>query len=242
MAVVSIMTTPVLLEYISLLKNIRGVLMVARKPKDAAIKWLKRYIRWRPIGAVEGVVSLLRKHGFGSKLLKELVSPFESIDKFVGIIEEQNIDRLTAETIVASSIYIAPIVILDDEAARELQNRGLITHEIKTSKSLSERDIKLHMRIAEYSMKDYHFEVIEKTGELIVSGDIKGLISYRREICEKDAKRYWRICQKKGETIIMYIDVLKVLEDNIEEIKSLLNENPNTLFALGIPVAIKIPF
>lgn len=227
-------------KYVSLLKTIRGVILSKQILNEQIKKWIRRSIRWRPVGASINMIETLKKSGFSSKLIKNIVFPFDSHREIAAIIAE-NVDLTIAETIVLSSLYIVPILILDNETLRDLQKKNIVIYEIHTDKKLSDKDIKLHMRIAEYSMKDYHFDVIESAEKAIISGEIDSELKRRKKLCMKDAKRYWRIRKESGDTIIVYLDPLRLLLDKIHVVRSLVEKDKKIKMCFGLPVGLAIP-
>ncbi len=227
-------------RYVALLKTIRGILITTSKPKDKVFGWLRRSIRWRPIGASRNIILLLKRYGFGSKLIKEVVYPFQEFGEISSILADGGLDRNIADAIVLSSAYIVPLVILDIKTLDHLRRANIVAYEIRTQKKLKDKDIKLHMRIAEYSVKDYYFDVIAKTAEAIASGEIEAILKKRAKTCTKDSKRYWRIKQDRGRTIIIYIDHLRLLRDKTERLKDILHRDKKIMMTLGIPVGLII--
>ncbi|MEX0568279.1 MAG: hypothetical protein Q6363_003850, partial [Candidatus Njordarchaeota archaeon] len=65
-------------KYVSLLKTIRGVILSKQILNEQIKKWIRRSIRWRPVGASINMIETLKKSGFSSKLIKNIVFPFDS--------------------------------------------------------------------------------------------------------------------------------------------------------------------
>lgn len=227
-------------KYVALLKTIRGVLLSKHAFDEQIKKWLRRSIRWRPVGINNCMLKVLKKSGFSSKLIKKLAFPFSCHKEVANIIAE-SIDACIAEIVIRSSIYIVPILILNREDLKALRKSNLITYEICTDKKISDKQIKLHMRIAEYSMKDYNFDIIKNAEEAIISGDLRLELERRKKLCVKDSRRYWRIKRESGDTVIVYIDPLRALKDKTSTLGSLVKKDEKTKMCFGIPVGLVIP-
>jgi len=232
---------PDFVKYVSLLKTIRGILLTGSCPSEKIVSWLRRSIRWRPIGAGSTCLEILRRCGVRSKLILEATYPFAECGELVDLLAEVGVDKNLSEAIVLASIYIVPIVLLDVDTINCFRELDMIVHEIRTQKRLSDREIKLHMRIAEYSVKDYHFDMISRAEDAILRGGLTEEVKRRTTVCKRDAKRYWRIREDRGRSIIFYIDPLRPLQGKENAILSLVRKNRGIILALGMPVAVAVP-
>ncbi len=226
------------IQYISLLKVIRGIISVQNKPTDNVFRWLRRSIRWRPVGCCSQMIKQLKKYGFSSKLIKPVVLPFESMKSLVKLLAKAGLEPSLALSVVLSSSYIVPMIILDDQVLGNLRDANLVSYDVLSNKKLGDRDIKTHLRIAEYSTKDYHFEVIQRAERAIENNQLEDEIKWRRKLCQKDAKRYWRIKQNRGKVMIVYIDILRGLSEFHGELLDIIKSHREVILGLGIPVGI----
>jgi len=227
--------------YISLIKTIRGVLSLISKPKDYVLKWLRRSIRWRPIGAGLSTIRLLKQYGFSSKTIKPQPFPCSELKEITNLISAHGLDKVIAEAIVLASTYIVPVIILDEAVLDKLRKTNSVTYEILSQKELKDKDIKLHMRISEYSIKDYHIDVISRIERAIEENKLEEELKWREKLCIKDSKRYWRIKQNRGKTLIVYIDILRALKDEYASLSKITGKSRYSLLGLGIPIGLIIP-
>jgi len=228
------------IRFVATLKTVRGVIITKTRPSEDVLKWLRRSIRWRPIGCSAGMIATLKKYGFSSKLIQEIAYPFETFAGVSEMLEEEGLSREVAEALVLSSAYIVPIILLDDDTFRELEKKQFVVCKVKTQKKMRDKDIKLHMRIAEYSVKDYHFEVIERAEKAVLSGELSKELKWRKKLCVKDSKRYWRIKQDRGETVLAYVDPLKLLKNRVDNLADLVKKDRRVILTLGIPVCLVV--
>ena len=227
--------------FVSMLKLIRGVLCLIEKPQENVIKWLRRSIRWRPIGAGFKTIRLLKHYGFTSKMIKPLPYPCSELKEAANLVSMHGLEEIVAEAIILASTYIVPVIILDNVVLDKLRKTNTVAYEVLSQKELKDKDIKLHMRIAEYSVKDYHIEVISRIEKAIEENKLQEEVKWREKLCIKDSKRYWRIKQNKGKTLIVYIDILRVLKDEYVSLLKIIRKSKYSLLGLGIPVGLIIP-
>ncbi|MCR8432685.1 MAG: hypothetical protein NDP24_00350 [Crenarchaeota archaeon] len=230
-----------IIEYVHLLKLIRGVLLASsginREEKD----WLRRAIRWRPVGAGSETGKILKRSGFSSKKVLSLVYAFQSHKKLGSLLEECGISKEISEALILSSTYIAPLIILDQESLSNLSRRGLIISDVKSDTRIKDKTIKLHLRIAEYSMKDEFLSLIHRARSAIIKNQIDDELVYRRNFCEKDVRRYWRINRSRGKPIVIYVDPLRALSTKADELREIISTSEEAVLGLGICVGICLP-
>lgn len=230
------MTQVDFVKYVAILRNVRACLLATDDfpPSEQAVSWLKRHIRWRPVGAP---LSVLGKLGDLGKRLLALVFPTNALEEFCELLSSA-LPRPIAESLTLASCYVVPILILNRGLVKTLREKNLILHAVMTSKSDAEVDLKLHMRIAEYSIKDAHFELIERARKRILAGELPELLRERKEFCQRDAKRYWRVSEERGREFLLYLDPLLALRGRVEDLKNLLEKDRSVTLALGIVPAL----
>lgn len=230
-----------IIDYIFLLKLIRGVLVARKKPDENIINWLKKSFRWRPIGFGKQTQQFLKGTGLRGNLYKKLILPLES-NIFIRLIHER-LDASLAEGITLSLYYIVPLIVLDNDAASTLARSQLAVLDITSTKKMNTKFIKLHMRIAEYSMKDLYRQMIMDTLEYLPKArDLKDVLDKRRKLILRDSKRFWRINQGKGRAIISYLDPMLALgEKDLAKLQEDIKSNPLSALSLGHIVAIYLP-
>lgn len=231
--------------YVSILRNIRGLLYLPPRKWDSdVVSWLKGKYRYRMLGITPALLSefsdkmdLLSKPPF-----KKLVYPSEVLRSFVERVSE-SIPRGIAESVVLASCYVTPIV-TSNEGLEKLSL--LSVHRVLSEKALPESEIIRHLRIAGYTILDFHERVCWEAYNGIVKGcegetDFKTVVSQllkeRAGLAEKDSKRYWRFKSEKGSPILVYLDILKCLEDI--DICDLVSDESLAL-AFGIVPAIRV--
>jgi len=207
--------------YVSILRNIRGLLYLpSRKWDSDVVSWLKRKYRYRMLGVTPTLLSefsdrsdLLSKPPF-----KKLVYPSDVLRSFVERVSE-SVPRGIAESVVLASCYVTPIV----TSSEGLEKLSLLSvYRVLSEKALPENEIIRHLRIAGYTILDFHERVCWEAYNGIVKGcegetDFKTvvgqLLKERAGLAERDSGRYWRFKSEKGSPILIYLDILKCLED-----------------------------
>ncbi|MEM2299992.1 MAG: hypothetical protein QXI28_02160 [Candidatus Hadarchaeales archaeon] len=194
-----------LTKYAATVKNLRGVLLFFEQ-EDAAssIEWLMKHFRYRNLGIPPS---------FGEKIeikkpFVELIYPSGELKKLVELLTNMRIERNAAEAVVLASAYISPIFALDEKSVRFL--RPLEAGSVRTSKKLTNRDMKLHLRIADYTVLDFYSWSVENAERFWTCHEVEKLLNERKKKIEKDAKRYWRI-SGEGKKFLMYLDSLQFI-------------------------------
>ena len=217
--------------YAALVKNLRGVVVFSDFSKDvkARVDWLRKRFRYRDLGVSPSLYkrysSVLEDYMSGRpfQLLYDPTPKYEGLVKVFG--EVTGLDRVVAESFVMSSLYISPLILIDDKLVEEITGLGVKT--IYTDKKLGVNDWKLHLRIADYTVLDMYRDMVLNALEVIDAlikgerGKAEELIKARKETVKKDVKRYWRIKSDKGKPFLTYIDLLEILVENIKSIKDI---------------------
>jgi len=189
-------------NYAAIVKNLRGVIHWKEKEKSGErLKWLLSRFRYRNLG----VTPLMKGKIPERKNLVVLSYPNECIrmakDVFSDVLNE-----MISEVLCLSSVYISPVITNSPEDFEDLK-----LSEVKTSKELTDKDWKLHMRIADYTVLDFYTWAVRQAFTRIKEGkDIGFILKERREKIEKDKKRYWRIIDEEGKPFLFYIDMLDI--------------------------------
>jgi hypothetical protein len=168
--------------HLYLVKNLRGVIYSSdRVNPEVEVEWLKRRFRYRELGVSENLK-------FKWKWKRLVTLP--EID-----------ENPTLDSLLQASRFICPLLILKEESL--LDFKGAVIAQLKTMEKLSDRDLKFNLRLVNYSITDFYLKSIE----LADLHDLDG----RRELAEKDLKRFWRLkASGDGRTIIAYIDPLLI--------------------------------
>jgi len=218
-----------LIEYISLLKNVRGILLfpVEEGPDPDKIKWLIKAHRYRDIGIPPSLYTFeeLKKRPF-----VRLIYPLSGIEDLIGQLAGE-LPAYILEGIVMSSCYAAPLFILN-QAIFELLKPLTIWNLV--GDKLDSRELLRHIRIASYALIDFYRGAKEAEVILRDSGDSEEDLRKRIErLCEKrkreasadGKKRFWRIISKETPslrplTLMAYFDLLPLLLPHIQRLRT----------------------
>lgn len=190
-------------RYAAIVKNLRGVILCEFCESEKA-SWLFSRFKYRSLGFPPSIYSRLYKK---KKNFVQLYYPSEAIAKVVEILS-QKIDRRIAEVLVLSSTYISPLLVVEYDFS--FFERNSVAN-IYTAKLLSDKDWKLHLRIADYSILDMYQWSTENAWKALNEGKISQALEEREEKVLKDIKRYWRITSDKGRVFLAYIDNFRLL-------------------------------
>lgn len=208
------------LNYVAIVKNLRGVVLLelSERGVDNSLNWLIKRFRYRNLGLTPTLVEKYRER-FGRYLagnpFRELAYPVISIENFgKKLTERLGLSREVVETLVFSSIYVSPLIVIGDTYLDELEKISVNT--INTCRELNTNEWKLHLRIADYSILDMYEWSIENAKRVInalrTSVDITSEMAERTRRIEKDKKRYWRImCNEDKQLFMLYVDMLKLI-------------------------------
>ena len=222
--------------YAAVVKNLRGVIYSCLGPEALGEKlsWLKRRFRYRNLGltpsALERYGRLLGGERRGTGTLLELSPPLPGLEELISAYSE--LTGLRADVLEAycyASVYVSPLLVLGEECVDALG--PLVVDEVLTGRELSDKEYKLHMRIADYTVLDFYLWATSSAQEalkvLSAGGDVSHILSERGERIREDKRRYWRISADEGRRIVLYLDLLPLLarEANTEVLRALLEEH-----------------
>jgi hypothetical protein len=222
--------------YAALVKNLRGVLLLVPGEEGVRdrIEWLKKRFHYRNLGLTPSTDTTRYKDLLEARIFRRLYYPVEEFMDLVGIMVSTGLDRLLAEAIVFSSIYISPLFLLTSKYNGFIEKYSLGV--IRTCKDLGVNDWKLHMRIADYTILDSYEDMVDLSLEYIGKIDDREarekIIGSRREYVEHDMKRYWRIKCGEGRAFLYYLDPLLYIEDKLDYLRDKLVRD----YAAGLAV------
>ncbi len=228
--------------YAALVKNLRGVLLLDPRDEDAwsRVGWLRRRFRYRNLGVTPSVSGPRVEDLLESRVFRRLYYPLRAYEEFVGLFRSAGLDGLFAEAAVLSSAYISPLLVLSEGYLDLIRRYSL--GEVRVCKKLGDRDWKLHLRIADYSILDSYEAMVEKSIEYVRAFSNeearKGILEERRVFMEKDSRRYWRIACDDGEPFLLYLDPLLVLEGLLGEMRGRVTEDHAA--ALAVVPAVNV--
>ncbi|MEM2289150.1 MAG: hypothetical protein QXK27_00935 [Candidatus Hadarchaeales archaeon] len=230
-------------KYAAVVKNLRGVVLldVHEARIEEAVVWLTQRFRYRNLGVPPSL--LMRGPEFFTKYagkpFVELAYPVKSLEKLANLVEsELGAEKTAAEVSVLASAYVSPILALGERGPKLLEPLGADRVESKIEPSL--RDLKLHLRIADYSVLDLYQWSVENAKQLWRKnpGD---LVKERAERITRDKKRYWRLQRgsRKPTDFLLYIDLVQKAAENSSFLKRLLTLPPQEVSAgLAIVTAV----
>jgi len=196
--------------YAVAVKNMRGVLYSRSSASELREKarWLARRFRYRSIGVTKW---LLREYSDVAELRRR---PFKAIKPPTAeakrVLEAAGRLGPAVEHAVAASLYVSPLIIAGEEGLGEL--KPYVVAEVKCSRELSDREWRLHFRIADYAVLDMAEWAIESTRRAVEGirsgGGLSEVVEERKARVQRDLRRYWRISEEEGRTVVAYIDLL----------------------------------
>ncbi len=212
------------------MKNLRGVVLL--DPHDDLapnfLRWLNRRFKYRVLGISPLMLKELRGRGLSpTRQVKPLHYPSKELSELVKCLSGMlgSIPEDVVESAVMASAYVSPLIVFGEPSKSVL---NLATRVVKTVVKLNNALLKLHMRIADYSILDYYVKNLELL-ERLWKGELSGkeFVELRKDMVVKDSKRYWRLTTqpskggKKGasktevleepQPFLAYVDPLSLL-------------------------------
>lgn len=206
-------------SYVALVKNLRGVVLVRPQEPQAEqlVQWLSQRFRYRNVGIppslIEESPAFFKPRLRGNPFI-ELAYPLESLAGLSdGVARLGGVRREVAEALTLASAYASPLICLGSSLQEEL--RDLCIDEVQTRMELGDRDWRLHLRIADYSVLDLYRWSTEHA-RLLWRGELTGFAEARRERISRDRRRYWRL--QRGDAppkpFLWYIDLAQTVAHN----------------------------
>ena len=213
------------------MKNLRGVVLL--NPSDdltsSFLRWLNRRFKYRVLGVSPSVLDELRRRGLSlTKQVKPLHYPSKELSELTICLSNtlSNVTVNIIESIVLASAYVSPLIVFG-EPSRTVTSLSI--HVVKTAVKLNNPLLKLHMRIADYSILDYYVKDLELI-ERLWKGSLsrREFTELRKDTVMKDSKRYWRLTPQsrrntgrkssgkvevleKPQPFLAYVDLLSLL-------------------------------
>lgn len=228
-----------LYRYAAIVKNLRGVVWFSyNRDVYKLMEKLSKKFRYRNLGVSKALVNLhgdLFKGKLNGKPFHILDFPTEKVSKLANrlldVIHKYKISKEGYEAVLLASSYVSPLIILGHDSLKELEK--LIVHTVRGPEKLNDIDVKLHLRIVDYSVLDGFIWSVKKVIEGVQGNNLKLLIEERKAYCIRDAKRFWRINGKGDKLWIAYLDVLKPFENvGLNSFKELIDEESGILFSV----------
>lgn len=192
-----------LARYAATVKNLRGVLLFSDSEEALErIRWLTERFKYRNLGVIPSLSGKMEV----KKPFVELVYPDGELIKLTRLLGRR-LGEGVAEAVVLSSTYVSPLFVLDGDSVESL--RPLEVGSVRVSGKLTDRDWKLHLRIADYTVLDFYRWSVE-SAEKLWTREPEEVLEERAERIRKDAKRYWRIEGKERE-FLLYLDPVRFI-------------------------------
>lgn len=139
------------------------------------------------------------------------------------------------ETVILASAYISPIICFGIRSYEEI--KPLVIDEVQTASELNDKDVKLHLRIADYTVIDFYSWSTQHVEKLWKSFDVDKFIGDRKKKISGDKKRYWRV--KEGnispKPFISYLDLAQFAASD-QSILRELNKLPKEEVIAGLAI------
>ncbi|RLF16239.1 MAG: hypothetical protein DRJ97_01400 [Thermoprotei archaeon] len=202
-------------RYASLVKNLRGVVLIDPEEGEEGVKWLKDRFKYRNLGVPP---TMLRGAGdfFKGKMegkpFVELVYPTKSLEKLKELCTELlGVEERVVEGVILASAYVSPILAIGDGVKQQLAKIAVDTVESRAKLDL--KGWKLHLRIADYTVLDLYRWSTEHAEELWRDVDLNLFIEERRKRVSRDKARYWRLAKgdEKPWSFLYYVDLARLL-------------------------------
>jgi len=215
-------------NYVALVKNLRGVVLVRPQDQEAEqlVQWLGQRFRYRNVGVPSSIIEKSPAF-FESRLagnpFVELTYPLDSLAKVVERVSQlSNIPQEVVEGIILASAYASPVICLGSSLYGELQ--GLSIDEVHTKIELSDKEWRLHLRIADYSVLDLYRWSTEQA-KYLWQGKLTGFAQARRERIIRDKRRYWRLQQGDNipQPFLCYVDLAQIIALNPSLVKEIVS-------------------
>ncbi len=204
-----------LIEWASLFKNLRGVVLFPKEPDEEKMKWLARKHRYRRLGVAPSFSPVVERPALKKSPFVTLSFPAEELERFSEILSKRA-ERYVAESLILSCCYSSPLIVTDEGLFENLKPFTLWS--LRSNERLGEKDLIFHLRVASYVIIDF-FGLAKEAYEAL--GDPKRLkkcCEKRRKASERDGrKRFWRIPEDpNGKIICAYLDLLPALLEELE--------------------------
>jgi hypothetical protein len=234
-------------HYVVLVKNLRGVVLVGPSDAEASqlVQWLKQRFRYRNVGVSPSIIKNYPTF-FESRLsgnpFVQLAYPLESLARLTEYVTQKgNIYPEIAEVVILASAYASPVICLGSYLLDKIQQLSMDA--VHTTIELSDKDWRLHLRIADYSILDLYRWSTEQA-RYLWQNQLNGFVEARQDRISHDKKRYWRLQQgnKTLKPFLYYLDLAQTIARNQTLRKSLI-ELPESEVCAGlaiVPVVIVI--
>lgn len=206
--------------YAAIVKNLRGILYFGRSQGIIALyaKWLGKRFKYRTVGLPPELRCIAEISGvkFPSNVVP-LTYPNSKVKSLIEFLNPYTEAREALISTVFASMYVSPLIILGEDNLHDFSE--LEIHELVTTKKLTNADIKLHLRIADYTILDAFATYVKEAQQLWKRRDPNKLLEVRRTHALNEAKRFWRLTkasEDNGEpkVFLVFVDLIRFLTEN----------------------------
>ncbi len=220
-------------EYLALVKNLRGI--VYFEDGGELLNWVRNRFKYRSLGIPASLKPFI-------KVKKPFVLvdyPFDSLLKLRDIAGKVlKADLTFIDSLILASCFVSPLLLIGKEAVDKVVNYAVSV--VNTRLDMRIQDWKLHLRIADYSILDLYTWCTSHSGKLWEGYDLSNFVNERKEVIEKDERRYWRLEKGRGKErpFLAYLDLVQYLINDLDGLLELPKEE--TVLALAIVPAVVI--
>ncbi|MEM4699658.1 MAG: hypothetical protein QXT74_01750 [Candidatus Nezhaarchaeales archaeon] len=230
-------------RYASIVKNLRGVVLLDVEEGEEGVRWLRDRFKYRNLGVPPATLEEAR--GFfegklGGRPFVELAYPSGALAELARALAEALGEEFrVVEGIVLASAYVSPVLVVGRRAVEGVAR--LATDFVESRLDMDLRQWKLHLRIADYTVLDLYRWSTEHA-EALLEGRV-GLQEFRRERearIRRDKARYWRLTRAEGAPwkFLFYIDLASKLDGPLlERVRGI---GAEASAGLGIEAAVAI--
>ncbi len=203
--------------YAAVVKNLRGILYFREGQEniDSYAKWLSKRFRYRTVGLPLELHRFTSESGvkFPSNVLP-LTYPNSGVRSLIEFLSPHTEFREALTSVVFASMYVSPLIVLGEGNLQDFN--GLKIHELVTTKKLTNADIKLHLRIADYTILDAFATYVKEAHQLWERKDPNKLLEVRRRHAINEAKRFWRLTKasegnNERKVSLVFLDLTRFL-------------------------------
>lgn len=206
-------------RYAAIVKNLRGVVLVDPGEERSLrfLRWLSNRFRYRNVGTSPSVHESLKLRG---KVLRPIINLYYPVREVRDLIEYLasglgTYTREVIESVILASTYVSPVIVFGERFRGSLRSASINT--IKTSVKMNNKSLKLHLRIADYSILDTYLANLRLLEGLWTGTAPEDVIKRRREVAVNEGRRFWRLTKSKGEApeeeVVYYVDMVKAAND-----------------------------
>ncbi len=192
-------------KYAALVKNLRGVIYWKQGHEDK-LRWLLSRFRYRNLGVPP---SLAENLAMKRKVLVKLAYPSPQVKEAVSVFARA-LSPEAAEALCLASAYVSPLMLVGVEHS---EFGPAVVDYVATDRELTDKEWKLHMRIADYTVLDFYAWSLDSAARALFENKLDNELKEREKRIKEDKRRYWRIASEKGRPLLIYLDPLRAASE-----------------------------